>query len=335
MSEPGKVTTHTPSIKRYSVVLASVWTLTVGVSLMWGYLQQRDGVRDMARQEALARFEKDVIYRRWNAGHGGVYAPRTESTPSNRYLDDTPERDLVTTSGRALTLVNPAYMTRQVHELGLAAYGARGHITSLKPIRPANTPDPWEDRALEAFERGEREVVSIEMIEGEPHLRFMRPLPTEKGCLKCHAQQGYKLGTIRGGISVSVPTEPYLVIARRQSVGLAVAHVGLWVLGLAGIGFGTKRLLRHERERDHANAEREKMIAELQDALDHIKTLRGIIPICANCKKIRDDDGFWNQVEVYVRDHSEAEFTHGLCPDCVRELYPDFVANEDEPDAGS
>jgi YesN/AraC family two-component response regulator len=65
-------------------------------------------------------------------------------------------------------------------------------------------------------------------------------------------------------------------------------------------------------------------IGELRRVLAEIKTLRGIVPICAGCKKIRDDNGFWQQVEVYVRDHSEAEFSHGLCPDCIKRLYPEF-----------
>jgi len=60
---------------------------------------------------------------------------------------------------------------------------------------------------------------------------------------------------------------------------------------------------------------------ELKNAREEIKTLRGILPICAHCKKVRNDSGFWEQVEVYVRNHSEAEFTHGLCPDCEKELY--------------
>lgn len=64
--------------------------------------------------------------------------------------------------------------------------------------------------------------------------------------------------------------------------------------------------------------------AELQSALDNIKTLKGLIPICANCKKIRDDDGFWHQVEVYIHEHSEASFSHGICPDCAKALYPEF-----------
>lgn len=66
-------------------------------------------------------------------------------------------------------------------------------------------------------------------------------------------------------------------------------------------------------------------IGELQRALNEIKTLRGIVPICASCKKIRNDAGFWQQVDVYVRDHSEAEFSHGLCPECMKRLYPEFT----------
>ena len=65
-------------------------------------------------------------------------------------------------------------------------------------------------------------------------------------------------------------------------------------------------------------------ITELREALNHIKTLRGIVPICAKCKKIRDDKGYWERVEVYVSRHSEAQFSHGLCPDCMAALYPGF-----------
>ncbi len=63
----------------------------------------------------------------------------------------------------------------------------------------------------------------------------------------------------------------------------------------------------------------------LQRALAEVKTLSGLIPICSNCKKIRDDSGYWQQVEIYVRNHSKAEFSHGLCPDCLAELYPEFT----------
>ena len=71
-------------------------------------------------------------------------------------------------------------------------------------------------------------------------------------------------------------------------------------------------------------------IAELGRALSQIKTLRGIVPICANCKKIRNDAGYWQQVEVFVHNHTEADFTHGICPECMEVLYPEFVQDEAE-----
>lgn len=70
--------------------------------------------------------------------------------------------------------------------------------------------------------------------------------------------------------------------------------------------------------------EREKLSSELRQAMARIKTLSGLLPICAACKKIRDDQGFWHQVEEYVRAHTDAEFTHGLCPKCADKLYPEF-----------
>jgi DNA-binding NtrC family response regulator len=74
--------------------------------------------------------------------------------------------------------------------------------------------------------------------------------------------------------------------------------------------------------------EREKLIVSLRQAFEQIKTLKGFIPICASCKNVRDDKGFWHQVEAYIRDHSEAEFSHGICPECAIKLYPEFVRRE-------
>ena len=77
-------------------------------------------------------------------------------------------------------------------------------------------------------------------------------------------------------------------------------------------------------ERKKTEQEKEGLIVELQKALVTIKKLHGILPICSSCKKIRDDKGSWNQLETYIREHSEAEFSHGLCPDCAKRLYPDY-----------
>ena len=73
-----------------------------------------------------------------------------------------------------------------------------------------------------------------------------------------------------------------------------------------------------------AEEERERLIRKLQDALANIKTLSGLLPICFSCKQIRDDKGYWNQIDTYIRDHTDAEFTHGICPECMIKLYPDY-----------
>lgn len=75
---------------------------------------------------------------------------------------------------------------------------------------------------------------------------------------------------------------------------------------------------------EQAHKEKDGLILELQHTIDEVKTLKGIIPICASCKKIRDDSGYWQQVEEYVKNHSDAEFSHGLCPECVKKLYPNI-----------
>jgi len=76
--------------------------------------------------------------------------------------------------------------------------------------------------------------------------------------------------------------------------------------------------------RKQIEAERERLIVELRDALAKINTLKGMIPICSSCKKIRDDQGFWNSIEKYIMEHSEAEFSHGICPECAKKLYPEY-----------
>ena len=225
-------------LRPYALILALIWTAIVGVSLMWNIYNTKQGTLDVARIQARSSFLKDVIYRSWNAVHGGVYVPVSDETPPNPYLK-VPKRDVKTRSGMELTLINPAYMTRQVHEMEAKAYEVRSHITSLNPIRPANAPDPWETQALEAFKDGAKEASSIEKMNGADYMRLMRPLVTKKGCLKCHAVQGYKVGDIRGGISVSVPMSPLWAVENSHILTLALGHALLWVVGLVGIGLGT------------------------------------------------------------------------------------------------
>jgi len=92
--------------------------------------------------------------------------------------------------------------------------------------------------------------------------------------------------------------------------------------------FLLRPMILHIDERRHAEEEMGKAIFNLQDVLSKVDTLTGLLPICAKCKKIRDDNGYWNDVELYIRDHSEAEFSHSICPECAKELYPGFYKKD-------
>ena len=88
-----------------------------------------------------------------------------------------------------------------------------------------------------------------------------------------------------------------------------------------------RRLLSEAEERRRAEDEKGALIGELRQALQQVKVLRGFLPICASCKKIRDDQGYWSQIEEYISLHSEAQFSHGICPDCAVKLYPELHAS--------
>lgn len=102
-----------------------------------------------------------------------------------------------------------------------------------------------------------------------------------------------------------------------------LAHVCQPVYSTDGSLLGRRATNRDITKRKHAQEERERLVRELQEALAKVKTLSGLLPICASCKKIRDDKGYWTQLEAYIRDHSEAEFSHSICPECRKKLYDD------------
>lgn len=220
-----------------------LWALAVSVSLQQHLDDLRQQSLEVASEGARNLFKMVVLTRAWNAGHGGVYVPVSEKAPPNPYLVH-PRRDLVTQDGQRLTMINPAYMTRQIGELAQKQGGTVFHITSLNPIRPLNAPDAWERAALLTFEQGKKEAVSLlEDASGPPRLRFMAPLMVAPPCMVCHASQGYKVGDVRGGISVTVPFEPMRAISDHASRQTLVNHAMVFVT-ITLLGFVLLELLR-------------------------------------------------------------------------------------------
>ncbi len=309
------------SLRRLLLLALCAWSVAVAAVTVWTIYEEHQQTNSLALLQGRSFFQEILVTRYWNAFHGGVYVPVDDTTQPNPYLDD-PKRDVVTLDGTRLTKINPAYMTRQIAEMAAPHGRIQFHLTSRNPIRPGNRPDAWEAQALEHFERGAKEFSGWTHDGRENDYRYMAPLFVEKPCLTCHARQGYALGDLRGGISVTIPAGP-LLEERGEQIGLITMTFGLiWLMGVIGTVMAYRRLSRDERE----NAA---LIGELKQSLEEIKVLHGLLPICASCKKIRNDQGYWQQIETYIDQHTEAKFSHGICPECMKKLYPEYSPDED------
>ncbi|MBF0179275.1 MAG: DUF3365 domain-containing protein [Magnetococcales bacterium] len=215
------------------VLIAACFTSVVALSLLHGIRDEREQTRTLAVNTARAHFFKDLAFRQWATRHGGIYVPADERTPPNEHLAHVPERDITTPSGKRLTLMNPAYMVRQLMSEYSDIYGVKGRITSLKFLQPDNAPDAWEAQALRRFETGVEEIMEVVGEGLDAQLRLMRPMITQQGCLKCHAHQGYKEGDVRGGIGVRVPLRVFLEGEAQSVYNLKMAHGIFWALGMA------------------------------------------------------------------------------------------------------
>ena len=187
---------------------------TLGATFYVFNERQEQLIIRQAENEARAVFRQIVLMRRWIADHGGVFVERLPRSQPSPFLTD-PE--ILDRQGRRYTKETPAMVTKELskysREEGLFWF----HITSLKLTNPENAPDPFERKALLAFEQENlREFTAIETIDRQPYLRYISPLYVEEACLKCHRQQGYKVGDVRGAISVSLPMDKTFVEAARN-----------------------------------------------------------------------------------------------------------------------
>lgn len=211
---------------------ALVWTLLVFLMFSLAGLREERIVEEMAQVHARALIEQVMDFRSWCSDRGGVYVPSGDLTPANPYLHS-PRRDVLTTDGQQLTLVNPAYMTRQVSDVTMDRRGVKIHLTSLDPLRPGNEPLAWEVGALRSFRGGG--PIFCESVEDprEGHIfRYMEPLAMDNTCAECHFGPRAREGPVHGGISVSFPVgglfeaRAYLATLNRGM------YLSVWAIGL-------------------------------------------------------------------------------------------------------
>ena len=222
-----------------SISLTSVLCLSVIFGIV--SVTNRKLIYEQARAEARALFHSIVMARKWNASYGGVYVEKRPGMKSNPYLEDP---DIKTLDGRTFTKKNPALMTREISEYAAREGLFTFHITSLNPLNPDNKPDEFEARALRLFEKGEKEAFEEIKLNSGPYFRYMAPLYVEKDCLQCHAKQGYRLGEIRGGISISFDIREIMNIQKTNTTIIASLAI-LTITALLGfLFFFTLRLTK-------------------------------------------------------------------------------------------
>ena len=185
--------------KRFAVNISMVILLFISSLFSGIYLNHQNTLEQELKSRAQALFNSLVMTRKWNARHGGVFVEKTPGMESSPYLKNP---DIIASNSKIYTKKNPALMTREISELAEKEGAFQFHITSLKPLNPNNTADFFERQALTSFSQGKKEAISKEKSNGATYYRYMAPLFVEKPCLACHAAQGYKLGDVRGGISV-------------------------------------------------------------------------------------------------------------------------------------
>ncbi len=216
--------------RHYLPISVFFWLALVLASAAWNIHQIRSAQQQADIQVGRAFFEMIVTVRQWNSQLGGLYVPISEHIQPNPYLQGA-DRDLRLSNGMVLTKINPAYMTRLISELAEEGNQIRFHITSLKPINPKNVADPWESQALYAFEQQGTSEAYLWEEHDLPTFRYIAPLITQESCLACHATQGYQVGDIRGGISVTFASRPVVIWP------IILSHSVIGLVGLAALLF--------------------------------------------------------------------------------------------------
>lgn len=215
---------------KFIILIGLVISCSYGVTFYRTSSFQEELVVEQATRQAKMLFDQIRITRQWVADHNGLFLVKTPGVAENPFLPHGQIRD---ERGNWLVKRNPAMVTRE-----LSAYAAREgmgqfKVTSLQPLNPDNSPDRFERASLEKFSAGAAERIEIEKIAGKHRLRYMAPLKVDSRCLGCHVDHDYRVGDVRGGMSVSIPIDgAYAEISRNNRLLLNIAVATILIVSL-------------------------------------------------------------------------------------------------------
>ncbi|MGB5685587.1 MAG: ATP-binding protein [Candidatus Electrothrix sp.] len=257
-------------LRLWCVAALISWSLLLIGSLCLYVKHEWQSVEFIGKKIGLTAVNKDYIYELWNAQNGGVYVPVNEKNQPNPYLNGFTDRDIVTPSGKRLTLINPAHMTRQAYQLEQEIYGIGGHTTSLNAVRPENTPDDWEREALLSFTRGEQDASELIKKGNKTFMRVMMSAITQESCLQCHMRKGDQVGGIRGGISITFPIDGIVALFQSQFKTNALYHLLIYLIGITGLVLFYVQTSKQMKKRAAIEKQLRRQTEEWQNTFDAI-----------------------------------------------------------------
>ncbi len=210
---------------KFIIGVAVTLIIAIGISFYFISIKHEKLVFEQLDTQAKTLFNQIVLTRKWVSDHGGIFVESVPWKKPNPYLK---ESEIMDIKGRKYIKESPAMVTKELSEYAREEGLFWFHITSLKLINPENAPDDFEKTALNEFETMRKnESSKIEKIDGSSFYRYIAPLYIEKSCLKCHSHQGYKVGDVRGAISVTVPMDHALSMIHSERMGMVLASIAI------------------------------------------------------------------------------------------------------------
>lgn len=220
----------------------------------------------MLFQEAYSQYKSILVTRQWNSDHNSVYVKQTSKIKPNPYLKD---NQLLTSNNEVMVRINPAWMTRQISELLNEDSNYMYKITSLSPINPDNKADKFETKALLHFEKNKDETFYTNFANNK--YNFMGALKITESCLACHAEHGYKIGDIRGGIRISIPLDNYnksIESINNKSNSLYLITIVLSIVFFGILFYALKIISKRQKEINNLNNNLEEKVIDRTTKLE-------------------------------------------------------------------
>lgn len=280
---------------RLSIVLPFLWgvigtiVFILIVQVQHAQEQQIEMLKKSVVSDAISHFDDMVAVRRWNASHNGVFVKQHGQMRPNPYLKD---NMLNCKENGKLIKINPAWMTREISEISNSNRREQYKLTSLKPINPLNAPNKFETDAMRYLQNNRSKGYYYRFGEGQK-FQFMGALYFEKGCMGCHGEMDYKIGDVRGGISIELPLEKFnyskqLVEMHTREVEWGIAILGVIVGGL--LSFLAISMLRHHKHLHVMNEELEEVVrVRTNELLELNATLESRVKEEIDKNKIKDE----------------------------------------------